>query len=425
MAIFHLNHKAIGRTTHAAGTAGAHVDYIVRSSACDLVIGEHMLIPTVGSRDGEARRWLNEQEQADRKNARVIDKVTVALPHELTDEQQVELVRGFAASVTGGQAPYLAAFHRSGKDTENKHCHLVLRDRHIETGKRVWGRSGKGLTEELREKWEAAANAALAKAEADARIDRRNLWEQGIKREPQRHEGPAPRQIQKREGMSEKIERIKKGTARRKEVMEAARAAREAAERPTQIEDVRLDMLGAFEAVIAPARSDRPAKENRNASLAVMLHHDYINFEWHLNRHLSNPTPAPKWQDPRTALRLLNENDKAAKDYDAFLLEDDDRQEQYTTMNAAMKDLSTDEYWHGQTWRQLRRTIPHAFGWEIGKAIMQAVTALAELIRGEKFAELSKPVRPNQTSDTGASLPESPSEPEQQSKPTPYSGYSM
>ena len=38
--------------------------------------------------------WLDEQEQGDRKNARVIDKVVVALPIELTHEQNLGLLAG-------------------------------------------------------------------------------------------------------------------------------------------------------------------------------------------------------------------------------------------------------------------------------------------------------------------------------------------
>jgi len=42
MAIFHLSHKTVGRSTHAAGTAGAHADYIEREQACRIAFGEHM-----------------------------------------------------------------------------------------------------------------------------------------------------------------------------------------------------------------------------------------------------------------------------------------------------------------------------------------------------------------------------------------------
>ena len=85
--------------------------------------------------DERARAWLDRQEEADRKNARVIDKVTIALPRELDAVQRVELVRAFAAEVTQGRVAWLAAVHDQGKDADNPHAHVVLRDRDLQTGK--------------------------------------------------------------------------------------------------------------------------------------------------------------------------------------------------------------------------------------------------------------------------------------------------
>ena len=135
MAIYHLKHASVGRSTHAAGTAGAHVSYITRTGACREVIGADMPVPAAGERGGEARAWLDRQEEADRKNARVIDKVTIALPRELDAVQRVELVRAFAAEVTQGRVAWLAAVHDQGKDADNPHAHVVLRDRDLQTGK--------------------------------------------------------------------------------------------------------------------------------------------------------------------------------------------------------------------------------------------------------------------------------------------------
>lgn len=188
MAIYSLNHSSIGRSTHAAGTAGAHVGYITRSGACLSVMAERMPLAEAGERGGEARTWLDAQEAADRKNGRVIDKVMLALPRELTAEQQAALVRSFAEEVTLGRAPWLAAIHQD--HPENPHCHLVIRDKDPETGKRVVGLSEKGSTERLREAWEVAANLALEKAGREERIDRRSLKDQGVEREATIHVGP-------------------------------------------------------------------------------------------------------------------------------------------------------------------------------------------------------------------------------------------
>ena len=79
VAIYSCNLMSVGRTTHAAGTAGAHLRYISREDAEPVVQCEHM-----PASPAEARTWMDNQEAADRKNARVLDKVRLALPRELS-----------------------------------------------------------------------------------------------------------------------------------------------------------------------------------------------------------------------------------------------------------------------------------------------------------------------------------------------------
>lgn len=203
MAIYSCNLASIGRTTHAAGTAGAHVRYIAREDASPTLLYEHMPEDPV-----RARAWMDAQERNDRKNARVIDKVRIALPRELSPEQRSELVRAYATELTGGRVPWMAALHQSGKDAANPHVHLILRDRDITTGKRVMRlsdsareREAAGLppkaVDHVRERWEAVCNAALERAGVDARIDRRSLEAQGIDREPTIHIGPRASHVEK------------------------------------------------------------------------------------------------------------------------------------------------------------------------------------------------------------------------------------
>lgn len=214
MAIYHLTHRTVGRSTHAAGTAGAHVGYITRATACRAVIAEYIPEAAPGSKGGAARAWLDAQELADRKNARVIDKLEIALPIELDQAQRVELVRAFVQELAGGRAvPFFAAFHdKAGtKDEANPHAHVVIRDRDPATGKgRVIGMSEKGSTERAREIWEQVCNEALRDAGHSVRVDRRSLVDQGITdRAPQGHEGPQPRQIEAKGKSSGKLGRIR------------------------------------------------------------------------------------------------------------------------------------------------------------------------------------------------------------------------
>lgn len=196
MAIYSLNHRTIGRATHEPGAASAHLKYITRPRAASEIIAEHMPADTA-----PAMRWMDAEEQASRKNARLIDKVLVALPRELDAVERAELVEAFASEVTKGRVPWVAAIHDLGKDANNPHAHFAFRDRDVETGKRVLrlsdnerDRKKAGLepngTEWLRQTWERCANEALERAGRSERIDRRSLEAQGIDREPTVHIGP-------------------------------------------------------------------------------------------------------------------------------------------------------------------------------------------------------------------------------------------
>lgn len=184
MAIFSLNHSFIGRTTHKPGTASLFVRYITRSEACTTVQAARM--PATGS---AAMGWLDDQEQGDRKNARVIDKLIVALPIELTREQNIELLNAFAERMSEGRASWLYAIHDGPGDADNPHAHVIFRDRDFETGKRVMLTTEQGSTQRFRDGWEQEANIALERAGRDERIDKRSLADQGIDREPQIHVG--------------------------------------------------------------------------------------------------------------------------------------------------------------------------------------------------------------------------------------------
>lgn len=201
MAIYSLRLTPIGKTTQKRPhTAAAHIRYISRACAVSHSMAERMPEKTAA-----AMRWLRREEDQDRKNARVADKLVIALPRELTTQQRITLVWSFAERLTQGKASWFAAIHAKGKDRHNPHCHLLVRDRDVTSGKRVVmfsagtkeikQRSAKGQTRPttlatIRQLWEDCANRALAQAGRSERIDRRSLREQGIARPAQIHEGP-------------------------------------------------------------------------------------------------------------------------------------------------------------------------------------------------------------------------------------------
>ena len=185
MAIYHCNHSHVGRNTHRPGTAAAHISYITRESATTEIMASR-----IPEDRNQARRWIIEQEIKERKNGRVIDKVNVALPLELTYEQQKQLVMDYGREMSKNRVPWLAVMHTKPQDAHNPHAHLVFRDRDIETGKRVMMTTERGSTERFREVWEHVCNTHLAMHGHDVRIDRRTLKAQGIDRQPQIHVGP-------------------------------------------------------------------------------------------------------------------------------------------------------------------------------------------------------------------------------------------
>jgi hypothetical protein len=203
LAIYSCNVASIGRTTHAAGTAGAHLSYIGRETAEPVILAEHM-----PADPAEARTWMDRQEREERANARLGTKVRLALPRELSADERAELVRDFAAEIGQGRVPWFAGIHQTGDDKHNPHAHLFIRDKDVETGKRLLritdsprDRAKAGLVPNgvdwLRERWEHTCNHALERAGHDVRIDRRSLAAQGIDREATIHIGPRAQHIEK------------------------------------------------------------------------------------------------------------------------------------------------------------------------------------------------------------------------------------
>jgi len=195
MAIFSLNHKSVGRTTHKAGTAAAHIRYITRAKTARIFLsnGFDPQWPP-----GKIASSIKKAEELDRKNARVIDKIMVALPLELDEAQREELVVGFIKEITNHKVPWIAAFHDQGKDSSNPHCHIVIRDRHLETGRAVCALTENGSTQKLRILWENSLNSSLKKAGFKERVSCRSLKEQGVDRKPQIHVGPKSKSMLER-----------------------------------------------------------------------------------------------------------------------------------------------------------------------------------------------------------------------------------
>ncbi|WP_242899276.1 MULTISPECIES: MobA/MobL family protein [Stenotrophomonas] len=215
MATFHLQIKSGGK-----GTAGDHADYIARNGFHrrhdDLVHASHGNLPHWAANDPKVM-W-RAADKYERKNGAAYREAIIALPTELTSEQNAALVDDIVAKLTPGK-PYQLAVHAPSSSLEgeaNPHLHLMTCDRMDDGIERSAGRffarhNSKRPEDGGRRKASGGRNRmqlrdeviAMRKLVADtinqhleinghaARVDHRTLKEQGADRRAERHLGPA------------------------------------------------------------------------------------------------------------------------------------------------------------------------------------------------------------------------------------------
>jgi Ti-type conjugative transfer relaxase TraA len=157
--------------------------------------GEHAEIlapPTAPSWVHDRETLWNAVEKTERrKDAQLARQIELAVPVELSKDQQVELLRDFAqrAFVSKGMVVDLA-LHRD--NLGNPHAHLMLTLR--QTAANGFGRkerdwNTKKTLLQWREQWAEMQNAHLARTGLDVRVDHRTLEAQGIDLVPGRKIG--------------------------------------------------------------------------------------------------------------------------------------------------------------------------------------------------------------------------------------------
>ena len=315
MAIYHLSVKPVsrggGRSATAASayraaelvhdqTTGQTFDYSRKSGV------EHaeIVLPTEAARrdinwarDREAL-WNAAERAENRSNSRVAREYELALPHELSKAQRLELVRGFATEIANrhGVAVDFAihAPHREG-DTRNHHAHVLATTRVIEPaglGEKAtieWSDTNrrkaklepaKKEIEAIRERWAQLANERLHEHGIEARIDHRSLAVQGLEREATSHLGPSVSALERRGIETEVGRRLKRegleaAQRRLEHAAELGKIERERRELSVSILDVSGDLAAAKrerEAGLSrpPARSlEALQKEGREKWLAM------------------------------------------------------------------------------------------------------------------------------------------------------------
>ena len=172
-------------------------------------------------RDLREKIW-NEVEKVEKgPKARTAREIEVALPRELTREQQKELMRAYIKENFTDRG-MIADWAIHDKGDGNPHCHILLTTREMDRdgnwkakskkeydldkdGNKIKLKSGEwkshkvdlndwNKTESLekwRENWAKDVNRELERHGHEARIDHRSNQERGLDREPTVHEGPA------------------------------------------------------------------------------------------------------------------------------------------------------------------------------------------------------------------------------------------
>ena len=125
---------------------------------------------------------------------------------------------------------------------------------------REWNRPE--VLEHLRQSWAEAANAALAAAGQDARIDHRTLAAQGIQREPSPHLGPKASGYEARTGLPSNVRQLR-------DAANAPRAALDAS-----IQSALADVIE-LEAQLDALQREQREQQRRAALLARILDHDH------------------------------------------------------------------------------------------------------------------------------------------------------
>lgn len=268
MAIYHCHCKVIsrGQGRSAVGAAayrsgerltndydGITHDYTNKGG---VVYSEVMLCENAPQEyQNRAVLWNEVERQEKGGKARLAREYEVALPIELSRDEQIELVRDYVREnfVEKGMCADIAV-HDKGDG--NPHAHIMLTTRPIEPGGE-WGAKQKkeylldkdgnkqydpkkktykcrtvkvndwDTTEFLqrsRENWAAIVNRELEKKNLPQRVDHRSLKEQGKERIPTEHIGVAAKNMEKRGKVSERGERNREITAANRQLLTVAKA---------------------------------------------------------------------------------------------------------------------------------------------------------------------------------------------------------
>ncbi len=230
MAIYHASMKPVSRAggrsavASAAYRAGERLTNERDGITHDFTRKQGIEHTEIVLPEGVTAEWAKSREKLwnaaefaeSRKDARVAREFEIALPHELSAEQRLELTRSFAQDLAdryGAAVDFAIHSPHSETDVRNHHAHLLMTTRQVtEEGlgeKTYIERENKWLLSndlptsqmqlrDIRQAWESHANEHLAMAGLDIRIDHRSHQERGLELEPTEHMGVHATQMQRR-----------------------------------------------------------------------------------------------------------------------------------------------------------------------------------------------------------------------------------
>jgi hypothetical protein len=159
-----LKHTFIGKSSQDQPyTARAHSRYIQRESATHAVY-THLMPESYKAR----QRWFYDHENGLRANGRTIDKFTISIPHEISQQHAAQTLFAFGKWLGQERAPFM--FTLQGFDTNNHHAHFIFIDRDYESGKRIYGTTERNSTRGIKLEWEKVANEQFAELGYDVRV---------------------------------------------------------------------------------------------------------------------------------------------------------------------------------------------------------------------------------------------------------------
>jgi len=240
MAIYHFSMKTISRgkgrsVTAAAAYRSASRIHDERTDRTHDYLAKRGVLSSVILAPSRAPEWArtpetlwNQVEQVEkRKDARLARENIVALPHELSVEDNVVWLHRFVQDhyVKRGMVAQVSVHGAEQEsDPRNMHAHILLTDRQVTRNgfkeKKVRSWNDKATLMQWREAFADRQNEALREHGFEVRVDHRSYRDQGLEREPSQHLGPAMHRMEQEEKQTFVGERNREAMKRHSRLLE-------------------------------------------------------------------------------------------------------------------------------------------------------------------------------------------------------------